>query len=133
MLIHQHSPLRASSIAPTTPTHAQSRVGPDGSEYELVFSDEFDADGRSFYKGASSIRVLAPRTFISDALLRLGEDQVWEADRVFDARITTQNGSLTIVPSDPERHRSRYMVAVVRSRTPFCLRDGFVEDRKSVV
>jgi hypothetical protein len=34
-----------------TPKEAQSRVGFDGQQYELVFSDEFNQDGRSFYPG----------------------------------------------------------------------------------
>ena len=36
-----------------TPAEAKTRKGFDGQAYELVFSDEFEVDGRSFYKGAS--------------------------------------------------------------------------------
>ena len=35
-----------------TPAEAKTRKGFDGQAYELVFSDEFEVDGRSFYKGA---------------------------------------------------------------------------------
>ncbi|KAA1084566.1 hypothetical protein PGT21_030862 [Puccinia graminis f. sp. tritici] len=38
-------------IDPDTPREARSRVGADGEEYELVFSDEFNVDGRTFWKG----------------------------------------------------------------------------------
>ena len=34
-----------------TPTEANSRIGTDGKTYNLVFSDEFNVDGRSFYPG----------------------------------------------------------------------------------
>lgn len=34
-----------------TPDSAQSRIGYDGEKYELVFSDEFEVDGRTFYAG----------------------------------------------------------------------------------
>lgn len=34
-----------------TPTSAYSRTGSDGKKYNLVFSDEFETDGRSFYPG----------------------------------------------------------------------------------
>lgn len=34
-----------------TPDDAQSRTGFDGKKYKLVFSDEFNVDGRSFYPG----------------------------------------------------------------------------------
>ena len=35
-----------------TPAEAKTRKGFNGQAYELVFSDEFEVDGRSFYKGA---------------------------------------------------------------------------------
>ncbi|KAG8733498.1 hypothetical protein FRC11_005669, partial [Ceratobasidium sp. 423] len=34
-----------------TPQEAMTRTGFDGQEYELVFSDEFNTDGRTFYPG----------------------------------------------------------------------------------
>lgn len=34
-----------------TPEDAYTRIGTDGKKYELVFSDEFSVDGRSFYPG----------------------------------------------------------------------------------
>jgi beta-glucanase (GH16 family) len=36
-----------------TPQSARSRTGFDGQEYDLVFSDEFNVDGRTFYPGTS--------------------------------------------------------------------------------
>jgi len=36
-----------------TPESAKSRNGFDDEEYDLVFSDEFEVEGRSFYPGAS--------------------------------------------------------------------------------
>ena len=38
-------------IDPTTPQSVYSRTGFDGEKYSLVFSDEFNTDGRSFYEG----------------------------------------------------------------------------------
>jgi beta-glucan synthesis-associated protein KRE6 len=35
-----------------TPKEAHTRTGFDGIEYNLVFSDEFNTPGRSFYPGA---------------------------------------------------------------------------------
>lgn len=40
-----------SLIDPDTPTDQLTRTGFDGHDYELVFSDEFNLDGRSFYPG----------------------------------------------------------------------------------
>jgi hypothetical protein len=41
----------ASLIDKDTPTNVMSRTGFDGMQYELVFSDEFNVDGRTFYPG----------------------------------------------------------------------------------
>jgi len=42
-------------IDPATPSDAYTRVGITGANkgvtYDLVFSDEFEVDGRSFYEG----------------------------------------------------------------------------------
>lgn len=38
-------------IDSTTPTEAMTRQGFDGKEYNLVFSDEFSVDGRTFWPG----------------------------------------------------------------------------------
>ena len=38
-------------IDPDTPQEARTRTGHDGFKYELVFSDEFNKDGRTFYPG----------------------------------------------------------------------------------
>ena len=38
-------------IDPDTPQEALTRTGFDGKEYELVFSDEFNEEGRQFYPG----------------------------------------------------------------------------------
>lgn len=38
-------------VDPMTPEDAMSRKGTDGRTYNLVFSDEFETDGRTFYPG----------------------------------------------------------------------------------
>lgn len=38
-------------IDPDTPASAVTRTGSDGKTYNLVFSDEFNTDGRTFYPG----------------------------------------------------------------------------------
>lgn len=40
-----------SLIDKDTPSNAMTRVGTDGQNYQLVFSDEFNTDGRTFYPG----------------------------------------------------------------------------------
>jgi hypothetical protein len=41
----------AGVIDPTTPQSVMSRKGFDGTQYNLVFSDEFNTDGRTFWPG----------------------------------------------------------------------------------
>lgn len=43
--------LRSGLIDPDTPSSAMSRISADGSKQVLVFSDEFNTDGRTFYDG----------------------------------------------------------------------------------
>jgi beta-glucan synthesis-associated protein KRE6 len=43
--------LRSGLIDPDTPKSAMSRTSYDGSKQVLVFSDEFNKDGRTFYDG----------------------------------------------------------------------------------
>lgn len=38
-------------IDPDTPDNVMTRVGTDGMTYNLVFSDEFETDGRTFWPG----------------------------------------------------------------------------------
>lgn len=40
-----------SLIDDSTPSDAYARTGFDGQQYELVFSDEFNTDGRTFWPG----------------------------------------------------------------------------------
>lgn len=40
-----------SLVDDTTPMSAYTRTGFDGEEYDLVFSDEFNTDGRTFWPG----------------------------------------------------------------------------------
>lgn len=43
--------LRSSLIDPDTPKEAMTRTSADGTKQVLVFSDEFNQDGRTFYDG----------------------------------------------------------------------------------
>ena len=55
----------ASLIDGDTPQNARSRVGFDGKTYQLVFSDEFNTDGRTF---------------------KPGDEPYWEAVNLFDSK-----------------------------------------------
>lgn len=46
-----NAPMLRGLIDPDTPSDVYSRIGFDGREWPLVFSDEFETDGRTFYPG----------------------------------------------------------------------------------
>ncbi|KAF9077001.1 beta-glucan synthesis-associated [Rhodocollybia butyracea] len=89
----------------------------DGSEWRLVFSDEFNTDGRSFYPG---------------------DDPYWEAVNLhywatnnlewYDpAAITTANGSLVITFSKKEEHDLHYQGGMMSTWNKFCFTGGYFE------
>jgi hypothetical protein len=88
-----------------TPSSAMTRTGFDGEEYDLVFSDEFNVDGRSFYPGY----VPPPPIIIKNPFwpTECSDDPFWEAvdlwywatadEEWYDpAQVTTKNGALQV-------------------------------------
>ncbi|OBZ77829.1 Beta-glucan synthesis-associated protein KRE6 [Grifola frondosa] len=108
-------------IDPETPDSAKTRTGFDGQQYELVFSDEFNTDGRTFYPG---------------------DDPYWEAANIWygstgdlewydPSQITTQNGSLRItmeqVTDVSLNHNLSYKSGMLQSWNKFCFTSGYIE------
>ncbi|KAG8884997.1 hypothetical protein FRB97_002504 [Tulasnella sp. 331] len=86
----------------------------DNSEMDLVFSDEFNVDGRSFYPG---------------------DDPYWEAVDLYywptvdlewydPAQITTQDGKLVITLEAQENHNVSYKSGMLQSWNKFCFTGG---------
>ncbi|EJU00032.1 glycoside hydrolase family 16 protein [Dacryopinax primogenitus] len=101
-----------------TPQTAMTHNGlMDGSEYDLVFSDEFEVDGRSFYPG---------------------DDPYWEAVNLhywqtgnlewYDPRaVTTAGGALKIWLNNTEDRGEAYTGGMVSSWNKLCFTGGYVE------
>ncbi|EKM53338.1 glycoside hydrolase family 16 protein [Phanerochaete carnosa HHB-10118-sp] len=104
-----------------TPDGAKTRQGFDGQEYDLVFSDEFNVDGRTFYPG---------------------DDPYWEAVDLWygstmdlewydPSQITTANGSLIITMEAVEditlNHMLPYKSGMLQSWNKFCFSSGYIE------
>ncbi|KZP14591.1 glycoside hydrolase family 16 protein [Athelia psychrophila] len=96
--------------------HTTTSYG-DGSEWQLIFSDEFNTDGRMFYPG---------------------DDLYWEALNLHywatnnmewynPTAITTANGSLEITLSEKQTHRLDYQGGMMSSWNKFCFTGGMVE------
>ncbi|KAH7912998.1 glycoside hydrolase family 16 protein [Hygrophoropsis aurantiaca] len=89
----------------------------DGSEWTLVFSDEFNQDGRTFWPG---------------------DDPYWEAVNLhywqtndlewyYPEAITTKNGSLEITMSEKEINNLQYQSGLLSTWNKFCFTGGMVQ------
>ena len=89
----------------------------DGSELKLVFSDEFNNDGRTFYPG-------------DDPYWEAVDLHYWQTGNLewYDPQaITTKDGSLKITLSKKESHGLNYEGAMMSSWNQFCFTGGYIE------
>lgn len=111
------SAIRTSLIDPDTPTANRVRTSSTGDEWTLVFSDEFNAEGRTFYED---------------------DDQFWNApDLHYDATkdlewydpdaVTTANGTLVLRMDAYKNHDLFYRSGMVQSWNKFCFTQGLLE------
>lgn len=106
-----------SLIDPDTPEEAHTRKSLDGSkDMKLVFSDEFNTDGRSFYPG---------------------DDPFWEAVNLhywgtenyewYDpAAVTTKDGNLVITLEEMANHNLNFRGGMVSTWNKMCFTGGYV-------
>ncbi|KAF7323195.1 GH16 domain-containing protein [Mycena chlorophos] len=100
-----------------TPDSAYSYKGTDGKKYNLVFSDEFNVDGRSFYPGDD------PYWTAVDLHYWPTGDLEW-----YDpSAITTQGGQLVITMSQVWNHDLNFMSGMLQSWNQFCFTTGYIE------
>lgn len=100
-----------------TPEDVKHRTGFDGQKYHLVFSDEFNTDGRSFGEG---------------------DDPYWEAVDLhywptndlewYDPdQIRTKDGKLVITLEQKDNHDLQYISGMLQGWNKFCFTNGYVE------
>lgn len=100
-----------------TPQDAKTRTGWDGEDYVLVFSDEFNKDGRSFYPGDD------PYWEAVDLSYWATKDLEW-----YDpAQVTTGNGALRIKLENKETHGLPYKSGMLQSWNKLCFSSGYLE------
>ena len=100
-----------------TPVDVRTRTGWDGEEYVLVFSDEFNADGRTFYPGDD------PYWEAVDLWYWATKDLEW-----YDpGQITTRDGSLRIKMENKEKNGLQYASGMLQSWNKFCFSSGYLE------
>ncbi|GMM45845.1 beta-glucan synthesis-associated protein [Pichia kluyveri] len=113
----QLSAIRTSLIDPDTPSTYYTRKAKDGSDWQLVFSDEFAAEGRTFYEG---------------------DDQFWYAPNFhYDATkdlewydpdaVTTANGTLNLRMDAFKNHDLFYRSGMLHSWNRMCFTQGIME------
>lgn len=89
----------------------------EGQDWKLIFSDEFNVEGRTFWPG---------------------DDPYWEAVNLHywqtgnlewldPTAITTRNGSLEITMSAKENHGLNYTSGMMTTWNKFCFTGGIVE------
>ncbi|PAV24064.1 beta-glucan synthesis-associated [Pyrrhoderma noxium] len=101
-----------------TPQEVYTKTGwEDGSEMELVFSDEFNVEGRTFYPGDD------PYWEASDLWYGVTADLEW-----YDpSAITTKDGYLQITMSKKDTHELQYQSGQMTSWNKFCFTGGYIE------
>ncbi|KZP20198.1 glycoside hydrolase family 16 protein [Athelia psychrophila] len=89
----------------------------DGTELDLVFSDEFNTAGRTFYPG-------------DDPYWEAVDLHYWATNNLewYDpAAITTENGSLVITLSEKQTHGLDYQGGMLQTWNKFCFTGGYIE------
>ncbi|KAF8500951.1 glycoside hydrolase family 16 protein [Russula emetica] len=100
-----------------TPKQSYTKTASDGSTWNLVFSDEFNQDGRTFWPG---------------------DDPYWEAVDLHywptgdlewynPQAITTSGGSLVITLTEQNTHDLNFQSGMLQSWNKFCFTTGYVE------
>ncbi|KAI6129754.1 glycoside hydrolase family 16 protein [Pisolithus croceorrhizus] len=101
---------------PGLPSLIDADTPSDGNTYQLVFSDEFNTDGRTFWPG---------------------DDPFWEAENLhycagdlewyYPSAVTTQNGKLTITMTEQPMNNLNFVSGMVTSWNKFCFTTGYIE------
>ncbi|GAA97917.1 hypothetical protein E5Q_04597 [Mixia osmundae IAM 14324] len=110
-------PQLPSLIDRDTPKSAYTRTGIDGADYSLVFSDEFEQDGRTFWPGDDPFWEAMDFNYYATYNLE------WDDP---DA-IITKDGSLQITMSQQDLHNLAYRSGFLSSWNKFCFTGGYVE------
>lgn len=110
-------------IDPATPKSAYTKTSWNGGgTYELVFSDEFNVDGRTFYPG-------------DDPYWEAVDLHYWETNNLewySPEAIATEGGNLVITLEKKETHNLNYQGGMMSSWNKFCFTGGYIEANVSL-
>ncbi|KAF7713508.1 Beta-glucan synthesis-associated protein [Penicillium ucsense] len=109
--------IRRGLIDPDTPKEAMTKMNADGREWKLVFSDEFNMPGRSFYDEDD------PFFQAVDLWYGVTMDKEWyDPDAV-----TTNDGVMEIRFDNFKNHGLQYRSGMVQSWNKLCFKGGRLE------
>ncbi|KAJ4364406.1 beta-glucan synthesis-associated protein [Neocucurbitaria cava] len=109
--------MRRGLIDPDTPKSAMKRTGEFGEEYELVFSDEFNDNNRTFYEGDD------PYFYAADFWYGATKDLAWyDPDAV-----TTYDGTLELRLDKFVNHGVNLRSGMLNSWNHLCFKGGIFE------
>ncbi|CAL8580342.1 beta-glucan synthesis-associated protein [Xanthoria parietina] len=109
--------IRKGLIDPDTPKSALTKQAPDGKTLKLMFSDEFQTDGRTFYPGDD------PYWTAVDLWYGVTQDLEWyDPDAV-----TTRNGVLELRFDQFVNHGLNYRSGMLQSWNQLCFTGGILE------
>lgn len=109
--------IRTGLIDPDTPQSAMTKTGEFGNEYQLVFSDEFNDDNRTFYEGDD------PYFFAGDFWYGATKDLAWyDPDAV-----TTKDGTLELRLDKFINHGLNFRSGMLNSWNQLCFKGGIFE------
>lgn len=109
-------------IDPDTPEDAMTRKGNDGHDYNLVFSDEFETEDRTFYPG-------------DDPYWEGMDFHYWPTGDLewYDPQaITTKAGKLVITMTQQETHELNFQSGMLQTWNKLCFTTGYVEVKVSL-
>lgn len=111
------SAIRTDLVDPDTPRDAQHHKSKDGDSWDLVFSDEFNKEGRTFYEGDDQFWTAMDFWYSSTM------DLEWYSP---DA-VTTEKGTLVLTLDAYKNHDVFYRSGMVQSWNQLCFTQGYIE------
>ncbi|RXW24498.1 hypothetical protein EST38_g1344 [Candolleomyces aberdarensis] len=104
-------------VDPDTPREVYTRTGNDGKRYDLVFSDEFNRDGRTFWPG-------------DDPFWEAVDYHYWPTNdwEWYDPQaITTENGNLVITMEQRIYKDLNFVSGMLQTWNKLCFTTGYIE------